>query len=76
MACGRVLRLATEMGLVLLGVHAEVLSWMNVSPGRLDETGPPVNRHPQVRFAAATTGPANLLIAVAATDLGTVRRIL
>ena len=66
---GRVVRLATELDLALLGCHAEALLWLSVSPGALDATGEALGRHPRVRFAAATTGPANLLLAVAVTDL-------
>lgn len=66
---GGVVRLATELDLALLGCHAEALLWLTVSPGALDATGEALGRRPQVRFAAATTGPANLLLAVAVTDL-------
>ncbi|MFG3017735.1 Lrp/AsnC ligand binding domain-containing protein [Streptomyces sp. NPDC048254] len=38
-------------------------------PGGLEETGRRLSRHPQVRFASATTGSANLLVAAAAADL-------
>ncbi|MFF4962641.1 Lrp/AsnC ligand binding domain-containing protein [Streptomyces sp. NPDC001222] len=43
--------------------------WITVAPGGLEETGRQLSRHPQVRFTSATTGPANLLVAVAAADL-------
>ncbi|MER7025463.1 MULTISPECIES: Lrp/AsnC family transcriptional regulator [Streptomyces] len=66
---GQVLRLATEVDLALLGAHAEALLWITVQPGALEETAHTLSAHPQVRFTAATTGPANLLIALAATDL-------
>ncbi|WP_037731231.1 AsnC family transcriptional regulator [Streptomyces roseochromogenus] len=66
---GQVLRLATEVDLALLGAHAEALLWINAQPGALQETAETVASHPQVRFTAATTGPANLLVAVAAADL-------
>jgi DNA-binding Lrp family transcriptional regulator len=66
---GSVVRLATEVDLALLGVHAEALLWITVQPGALEETARILSIHPQVRFAAATTGAANLLIAVAAADL-------
>nr|WP_208615948.1 AsnC family transcriptional regulator [Streptomyces cellostaticus] len=66
---GQVVRLATEVDLALLGVHAEALLWITVQPGALEETAETLAVHPQVRFTAATTGPANLLVAVAATDL-------
>jgi DNA-binding Lrp family transcriptional regulator len=66
---GQVVRLATEVDLALLGIHAEALLWITVQPGALEETAQILSNHPQVRFAAATTGSANLLIAVAAADL-------
>ncbi|GHE04875.1 Lrp/AsnC family transcriptional regulator [Streptomyces alanosinicus] len=66
---GQVLRLATEVDLARLGIRTEALLWITVAPGRLEETGQRLSRHPQVRFASATTGPANLLVAVAAADL-------
>jgi DNA-binding Lrp family transcriptional regulator len=42
---------------------------ITVAPGGLEETGRQLSRHPQVCFASAATGPANLLVAVAAADL-------
>ncbi|KMS85615.1 AsnC family transcriptional regulator [Streptomyces regensis] len=66
---GQVLRLATEVDLARLGIRTEALLWITVTPGGLEETGLQLSRHPQVRFASATTGHANLLVAVAATDL-------
>ncbi|MDV9174733.1 Lrp/AsnC family transcriptional regulator [Streptomyces sp. W16] len=65
----QVLRLATEVDLARLGIRTEALLWITVAPGGLEETGRRLSHHPQVRFASATTGPANLLVAVAATDL-------
>ncbi|MFE7114695.1 Lrp/AsnC family transcriptional regulator [Streptomyces sp. NPDC057654] len=62
-------RPATEVDLALLGVHAEALLWITVAPGGLEATARALSDHPQVRFAAATTGQANLLVAVAAADL-------
>ncbi|MET8949964.1 Lrp/AsnC ligand binding domain-containing protein [Streptomyces sp. NPDC004393] len=66
---GQVIRLATEVDLARLGIRAEALLWITVAPGGLEETGRQLSRHPQVRFTSATTGPANLLVAVAAADL-------
>ncbi|MFK0024670.1 Lrp/AsnC family transcriptional regulator [Streptomyces sp. NPDC090798] len=66
---GQVLRLATEIDLALLGVHAEALLWITVAPGGLEQAGQELGRHPQVRFTAATTGSSNLLVAAAAADL-------
>ncbi|GGN65217.1 AsnC family transcriptional regulator [Streptomyces albiflavescens] len=65
----QVLRLATEVDLARLGIRTEALLWITVAPGGLEEAGQQLSRHPQVRFASATTGPANLLVAVAAADL-------
>lgn len=66
---GQFLRFATELDLAELGIHTEALLWINVSPGAVEETGERLSRHAQVRFTAATTGPSNLLVAVAAADL-------
>ncbi|GAA2276592.1 Lrp/AsnC family transcriptional regulator [Kitasatospora sp. NPDC001175] len=63
-------RLACEVDLRLLGIGSEALLWIATGPGSLEATGHELSRHPQVRFAAATTGAANLLVAVAANDLG------
>jgi DNA-binding Lrp family transcriptional regulator len=62
-------RLACEVDLGLLGIGSEALLWIATAPGRLEATGHELSRHPRVRFAAATTGAANLLVAVAADDL-------
>ncbi|OIK00985.1 AsnC family transcriptional regulator [Streptomyces sp. MUSC 14] len=66
---GQALRLATEIDLARLGIRTESLLWIGVAPGGLEETGRQLSRHPQVRFVSATTGPANLLVAVAAAGL-------
>ncbi|GGN46429.1 Lrp/AsnC family transcriptional regulator [Streptomyces fuscichromogenes] len=66
---GQVLRLATEVDLARLGIRTEALLWITAAPGGVEETGQQLSRHPQVRFASAVTGPANLLVAVAAADL-------
>jgi DNA-binding Lrp family transcriptional regulator len=63
------LRLACEVDLRLLGIGADALLWLATGPGRIEEIGQALSRHPQVRFTAATTGAANLLVAVAAEDL-------
>jgi DNA-binding Lrp family transcriptional regulator len=73
---GQVVRLATEVDLTLLGAHAEALLWISVQPGALEKTAETLTTHPQVRFVAATTGPANLLVALAATDLDAVYAFL
>jgi DNA-binding Lrp family transcriptional regulator len=47
-----------------LGFHAEARLWMSVLPSELVNVGDALARHPEVSFAAATTGPTNLLAAV------------
>ncbi|MEV5844021.1 Lrp/AsnC family transcriptional regulator [Streptomyces sp. NPDC051985] len=69
LTAGQILRLATEVDLARLGIRTEALLWITVAPGGLEDTGRQLSRHPQVRFASAVTGPANLLVAVAAADL-------
>ncbi|MEU9338789.1 Lrp/AsnC family transcriptional regulator [Streptomyces sp. NPDC048290] len=64
-----VLRSATEVDLALLGARTEAMLWIGVRPGRLEEAARTLAAHPQVRFTAATTGPATLLAAVAASGL-------
>ena len=72
----QVVRLATEVDLARLGIRSEALLWITVAPGGLEETGRRLSRHPQVRFASATTGSANLLVAVAAADLNALYHFL
>jgi DNA-binding Lrp family transcriptional regulator len=51
-----------------LGFHAEARLWMNVRPSRLSATAETLATHPEVSFAAVTTGPANLIAAVNCRD--------
>ncbi|MCC9306079.1 Lrp/AsnC ligand binding domain-containing protein [Kitasatospora sp. RB6PN24] len=57
------------MDLALLGARTEALLWIAVRPGALQATAQALSAHPHVWFCAATTGPANLVVAVAAADL-------
>lgn len=52
----------------VLGNHAEARLWMSVLPSELVAVGEALAGHPEVAFAAATTGPTNLLVAVACRD--------
>jgi len=49
----------------LLGLHTPATLWLSVEPGQLVAAGEALARHPQVGFAAATTGPYNLYAGVA-----------
>ena len=64
-----IVRLACEVDLSLLGIGSEALLWIATGPAALEAAGNALSRHPQVRFTAATTGAANLLVAVAAENL-------
>jgi DNA-binding Lrp family transcriptional regulator len=44
-----------------LGVNVEATLWLSVEPARLDEVGRSLATHQEIPFAAATTGPTNLL---------------
>jgi DNA-binding Lrp family transcriptional regulator len=48
----------------LLGHPVEARLWMSVQPSELVAVGEALAGHPEVAFAAATTGPTNLLVAV------------
>jgi DNA-binding Lrp family transcriptional regulator len=43
------------------GVNVQVMLWLSVEPSRLDATGRALATHPEVPFAGASTGPANLV---------------
>ncbi|MGH3192998.1 MAG: Lrp/AsnC family transcriptional regulator [Streptosporangiaceae bacterium] len=44
-----------------LGMHVQAALWLSVEPARLGEAGRALAAHPEIPFAAATTGPTNLL---------------
>jgi DNA-binding Lrp family transcriptional regulator len=45
----------------VLGLNVEATLWLSVEPARLDEVGRALAAHQEIPFAAATTGPTNLL---------------
>lgn len=51
-----------------LGFRAEARLWLSVRPAMLVETAEELARHPEVAFAAASTGPANLIATIACRD--------
>ncbi len=44
-----------------MGMSVQSLFWLSVDPARLHEAGRTMASHPEVPFAAATTGPTNLV---------------
>ncbi|PAZ16343.1 hypothetical protein CLM62_08445 [Streptomyces sp. SA15] len=73
---GRAVRLAAEVDLALLGVHAEAQLWITLALHALDRTAQALSHNTQIRFTAATTGPANLPATVAAIDLHALQDLL
>lgn len=51
-----------------LGVSATVMLWLKIEPARLEAAGRAVAAHPEVPFAAATTGPTNLAVSAVFRD--------
>ncbi|MFF7633219.1 Lrp/AsnC family transcriptional regulator [Kitasatospora sp. NPDC008050] len=52
-----------------LGYGCTALLWIKVEPAELAAAGQALARHPEISFAAATTGPTNLLGTVVCTDV-------
>jgi DNA-binding Lrp family transcriptional regulator len=51
-----------------LGIMASAMLYLSVAPGAVVATGEALAEHEAVRFAAATTGPHNLVASVACRD--------
>ncbi|WP_369373011.1 Lrp/AsnC family transcriptional regulator [Streptomyces sp. cg36] len=52
----------------MFGAHARTLLWLAVAPAHLEEAGQALAGHPEIAFAAATTGPTNLYASVVCAD--------
>lgn len=50
------------------GLNVHALLWLSVEPARLEEAGLALATHPEIPFAAATTGPANLVASAVFRD--------
>lgn len=53
----------------IFGVTAPTLLWLSVAPAELAATGQALAEHPEIGYAAATTGPTNLHAVLLATDV-------
>ncbi|MEU7143440.1 AsnC family transcriptional regulator [Nocardia sp. NPDC046473] len=51
-----------------VGLGIRTLLWMSVSPTHLEQTGAALAQHPEIAFAAATTGPTNLYATAVCAD--------
>ncbi|WP_433222189.1 Lrp/AsnC family transcriptional regulator [Dactylosporangium sp. CS-047395] len=65
-----------ELAAAALGRHAEARLWMSVRPDALAATAAALQAHPEVTFAAVTTGPTNLVAQVACSDSAGLYRFL
>jgi DNA-binding Lrp family transcriptional regulator len=52
----------------VFGMNTHVMLWLSVEAARLNEVGAAMAAHPEVPFAAATTGPTNLLASAVFRD--------
>ncbi|MFI0452809.1 AsnC family transcriptional regulator [Actinomadura sp. 6N118] len=71
-----VLHYYAEFDLPYVGLHTAARLWINVPPAELAATGAALAEHPEVVFAAATTGPTNLAAQVVCRDSGALYRYL
>ncbi|MEJ3750647.1 Lrp/AsnC family transcriptional regulator [Actinomycetes bacterium KLBMP 9797] len=65
-----------EVDPALLGFHTRVMLWLSVQPRHLAAAGEALAQHPEVVFAAAITGPSNLVATVVCPDAPTLYRYL
>jgi DNA-binding Lrp family transcriptional regulator len=70
------LRIDVNVDPAALGLHEHALLWINVAPADLKSTGAALAAHPQVTFAAVTTGVTNLYVSVMTPDTPTLYRYL
>jgi len=52
----------------VFGMNVQAMLWLSVEPGMLDRTGRALAAHREIPFAAATTGPTNLLASAVLRD--------
>jgi DNA-binding Lrp family transcriptional regulator len=71
-----VLSYEVDMGPEALGYHAEARLWMSVRPSALVTVAEELAAHHEVSFAAVTTGPTNLVVAVICRDFADLYRYL
>ncbi|WP_328611135.1 Lrp/AsnC family transcriptional regulator [Amycolatopsis sp. NBC_00345] len=60
----------------LFSLGTRTLLWLSVAPAHLEETGAALAAHPEIAFAAATTGPTNLCASVVCADQRALYRYL
>lgn len=60
----------------LLELRCSVSMWLSVTPGQIEAAGAALAEHPQISFAAATTGTANLYAVAHCVDAESLYRYL
>ncbi|MER7027924.1 MULTISPECIES: Lrp/AsnC family transcriptional regulator [Streptomyces] len=65
-----------EIDAQLLGYETEAMLWLSVPPSELVPVAHALADHPEVAFAAATTGPTNLVASVACRNVEAFYRYL
>jgi DNA-binding Lrp family transcriptional regulator len=65
---GGALIVDVDVANALLGYSTSAWLWLTVAPGALEEVGRTLVTHPEVPFAAAVSGPANLVASVITRD--------
>ena len=65
-----VLYFAVEFDHEPLGQGVGAMCWLTVAPQALADTGRAVAEHPEVRFAGAVTGPANIVLSLICRTTG------
>jgi DNA-binding Lrp family transcriptional regulator len=58
-----------ERVVLLLGYETLAILWLTVDPALMRQCAEAIAAHPEVGFAAATTGPSNLLVIAACRDV-------
>jgi len=53
----------------VLGINANVMLWLKIEPACLDAAGVAIAAHPEIPFAAATTGATNLAASAVFRDM-------
>jgi DNA-binding Lrp family transcriptional regulator len=71
-----VLYFALDIDTRLLGFSAEAMLWLTVAPSEIDSVGETLAGHPEVQFAAVTTGQTNLVATVTCRDTQALYRYL
>ncbi|MFD6160933.1 Lrp/AsnC family transcriptional regulator [Nocardia sp. NPDC060256] len=72
----RVLYLDIDIDLHRVGLGVRTLLWISVSPAHLAQAGAALAQHPEIAFAAATTGPTNLYATAVCADQRALYRYL